>query len=664
MPLHPVPGSEKFDNQDTATEAELRGAAEAAGLALHTVSDQAIADVDPLTYEVIRHRLWAITEEMGEAIKRMSGSVVVTDCNDFDSVICDEIGDEVQVGLYNLHLAATTDLAIRWTFEHRAANPGIAEGDMWLCNDPWVGGGGHQNDVAVYAPLFWEGELFAWTCAVAHQVDLGGASPGSWSVKSRDIFSESLPIPPVKMVEGGVIRSDMEDMYLRRSRVPKLVALDLRAKIGANNIGHEQLRKLIAKYGPERVKAVMKRTANDAETRLRAKLRALPDGTWRTVAHQDHAHEGDRSVYRIVLTMTKRDDRLTFDFTGTDGEAEGLINCSYGGARAGVLVAVMPLLCGDIPWAPGGIARCIEIISEPGTLNNCSFPAGLSKAPVAATWSTTNAAIETISGMLDTTPRFRDHAISVCSGTWPLTLIAGVDQRENPFVTMLCDAMSGGMGAKVDGDGVDTGGVFNIPMGRMADVEMNEFVFPLLYLWRREERDSGGPGRYRGGLGGSSCFVAHDTSARGMHMVVSSTGKAVPQSSGLAGGYPGNTVHEVILRESDVREMLSKGQIPTELAQLACSEEVLQPHVETDLGWNDVFSVQWEAGSGYGDPLLRDAHAIAHDLAEEKLSRDAAEEVYGAVFHDNGRIDEMATDRRRGEMRKQRAGVVGFEVAS
>lgn len=657
MPLINVPGSEKFDNQGTTTPADVARFAAEAGLPLHTVDDEAVAAVDPLTYEVIRHRLWAITEEMGEAIKRMSGSVVVTDCNDFDSVICDELGEEIQVGLYNLHLAATTDLAIQWTFEHRAANPGIAEGDMWLCNDPWVGGGGHQNDVAVYAPLFWEGRLFAWTSAIAHQVDLGGASPGSWSVRSRDVFSESLPVPPVKIVENGVLRSDMEDMYLRRSRVPKLVALDLRAKIGANNIGHEQLKRLIAKYGPETVKAVMKRTANDAESRLRAKLKALPDGTWSTVAHQDNAHEGDRDVYKIVLNMTKRDDRLTFDFTGTDPEAEGLINCSWGGLRAGVLVAVMPLLCGDVPWSPAGISRCIELVSERGTVNNCSFPAGLAKAPVAATWSTTNAAIETISGMLDTTPAYRDHAISVCSGTWPMTVLAGVDQRDNPFVTMLCDAMAGGMGAKVDADGVDTGGVFNIPMGRTADVEMNEFVFPLLYLWRREERDSGGPGRFRGGLGGSSCYIPHDTSARGMHLVISSTGKALPQSSGLAGGYPGNTVHEVVLRDSDVRAQLAAGRLPAGVEDLRATEEVLPPHVEIDLGWDDVFYAQWEAGSGYGDPLLRDTHALAHDLAEDKLSREAAEQVYGAVFHENGRIDELATERRRAQLRRERAGI-------
>ncbi len=656
MPLFPVPGSEKFANTGQYTIEGVVAAAESAGLPLHTVSDDSIDNIDPLTYEVIRHRLWAITDEMGEALKRMSGSVVVTDCNDFDSVICDEVGDEVQVGLYNLHLCATMDLEIRWTIEHRAANPGIAPGDQFLCNDPWVGGGLHQNDVAVYAPLFWEGELFAWTCAVAHQVDLGGSSPGSFSVNTEDVFSESLPIPPIKIVENNKIRSDVEDMYLRRSRVPKLIALDLRAKIGANNIALDRLTKLIEKYGADTVKAVMKRSMNDAEEQVRQKLRALPDGTWSSVAYQDQARAGDRGVYKIALTMTKKVDKLIFDFTGTDPEVEGLINCTYAGVRGGVLVAMLPLLCGDIPWATGGISRVVEIISETGTLNNCNFPAGISKAPVAATWSTTNAAIETLSGMLYPTPEYRDHAISVCAGTWPLTLLSGIDQREVPFVTMLCDAMAGGLGARPDQDGVDTGGQINIPMGRMADVEMNEFVFPMLYLWRREVPDSGGPGRFRGGVGGSSCFIPHDTVAQSIDLVVSASGKAIPQSPGASGGYPGNTTHDVVIRSSNIREILASGHIPVSLDEVTGDEDILPPEIETQIGWDDVFCVEWEAGAGYGDPLRRDPERVVADLSERKISAGAAHDVYGVVTQDDG-FDVDGTQELRDRLRAERAGV-------
>jgi len=655
MPVIPVAGSEDFANVPFSPEETRRIVGDA--VRLHAVDSAVVDGLDPLTYEVVRHRLTSITEEMGEALKRMSGSVVVTDCNDFDAAIMDEVGDVVQVGLYNTELAASLDMAANWTLRHRAAHPGIGPGDMFLCNDPWVGGGLHQNDVSLFAPLFIGGELFAWTGAVAHQVDLGGVSPGSWSVGATDVFWESVPTPPVKIVEGGEIRNDIEDVYLRRSRVPKLVALDLRAKIGANNVAHERIRALCDKYGANTVKAVMRRTMNDADTRLRAKLRELPDGSWTSVAHQDSARAGDRGIYKIVLTLTKAGDRLIFDFTGTDPQVDGLINCTYAGLRGGIMPVILTMLCGDIPWALGGIYRCVEIISEPGTINNCTFPAGIGKASVASAWATTNVATECLAGLLDAHPEHRKRLMSVCCGTWDFTLLAGVDQRGGGFVTMLCDSMAGGLGARSDSDGVDTGGLACIPMGRVADVEMNEFAFPMLYLWRREEADSGGPGRFRGGVGASSCFIPYDSPLGGVHLVVSAPGKALPLAAGLSGGLPAGTQHDVLLRGTTVHASLAEGRIPSSLKELGGEQDLLSSHHETDLGPDDVYFTHWQGGGGYGDPLRRDPTAVAADVAAHKVSHTGADEVYGVVLDGSGRADEEATRHRRTRLRRHRAGL-------
>src|ERR1700749_4723361 len=173
-----IPGSEVFSSRPVDPE-ELRRSL-GSGLKTHSVRPEMVDDLDPLTYEVVRHRLWSGTDEVGEALKRMSGSPIVTDANDFDFAICDELGQEVQVGLYNTMLVGAVDLAIYWTLRHRAANPGIAAGDMFLCNDPWVGGGLHQNDVIVYQPVFHDGKLFAWTSAIPPQPDLGGGGLGSF----------------------------------------------------------------------------------------------------------------------------------------------------------------------------------------------------------------------------------------------------------------------------------------------------------------------------------------------------------------------------------------------------------------------------------------------------------------------------------------------------
>lgn len=193
-----IPGADRFSSRPIDPEVltqSLEGV-----LPMHTVTQEQIDELDPLTYEVVRHRLWSVTNEMGETLKRMSGSPIVTDANDFDFAICDEVGQEVQVGLYNCMLAGAIDLAIYWTLQHRVKNPGVKEGDMFLANDPWVGGGLHQNDVIVYQPIFHDGKLFGWTSAICHEPDLGGVGLGSFSPSATDVFSEALPTPPIKVV--------------------------------------------------------------------------------------------------------------------------------------------------------------------------------------------------------------------------------------------------------------------------------------------------------------------------------------------------------------------------------------------------------------------------------------------------------------------------------
>jgi N-methylhydantoinase B len=655
--LIPVHGSERFAYRPP-TNAALK-ARLPRGFRLHTVDESVAGGIDPLTYEVIRHRLWAITEEMASAVRRMSGSIIVIECNDFNTSLMDEVGDAVQVGLYCTQLSAAVDMSVKWTLENRADNPGIADGDMFLTNDPWIGGGAHQSDVSIIAPVFWEGELFAWTNTVAHQLDLGGVAPGSWTPKAKDVFWEALPTPPVKIYEGGKLRADTEDVYLRRSRVPRLLALDLRAQIGANKVATDLIKKLIAKYGPETVKGVMRRILNDAERRIRARLRELPDGQWSAVAYQDQAREGDRGAYKVVCRMTKEVDRLTFDFRGTDAEVEGLINCTYGGLRGGILTALLTELCGDIPWAPGGVLRCVEIVTEEGTLNNCRFPAGISRASIASAWATQTAACECIAAMLETHETRRKDLISVSSGTFDLVILAGVDQRAHPFVTLLGDCMAGGLGARGDRDGVDTGGMQNIVQARTPDCEMNEFAYPMLYLWRREEPDSGGPGRFRGGVGGSSCFILHDTPARQIGLTVSSTGKAFPQATGMSGGFPANTAYDVMFRSSTLRGRFPKTGFPSALGDIDGEQELLQPAVDSHMGWNDVYYTHWQGGGGYGDPILREPALVAADVAAGKVTREAARAIYGVVLAAEGGVDAPSTEARRRDIRAERGGADG-----
>ena len=647
-----IPGSEVFSSRPVDPDSLAR--ALPPSLPLHTVTQEQVDGLDPLTYEVIRHRLWSVTDEMGEALKRMSGSPIVTDANDFDFAISDEIGQEVQVGLYNTMLAGAVDLAIYWTLQHRSSNPGIADGDMFLCNDPWVGGGLHQNDVIVYQPVFHDGELFAWTSAIAHQPDLGGVGLGSFSPAATDVFSESLPTPPIKVVRDGQLQRDVADAWVRRSRVPMLIGLDLRAKVGANNVGAERLHALIAQYGADTVKAVMKRMMNDAEQRLRDKLAALPDGSWSATGYQDQSGEGDRGLHKITLTTTKRDDQLTFDFTGTDPQA-GVINCTYAGMRGGVMLALLPVLAGDIPWSAGGLMRCFDLVSEEGTLNNATFPAAVSRGPIGPAWLTGSLVAETLSQMLDRSLELGRNVQATCCGTWDTAVIAGLDERGEqpaPFLSIIMEPMAGGYGARPHADGIDTGGLFCIPMGRIPDVEMTEFLYPVLTLWRREVPDSGGPGRQRGGLGASIAITPHGTSLP-MGLVLASAGKAVAQNSGLSGGYPGNSGLDVVARRSRVRELLAGGAIPAELSEVSDEIEPGQNYASSHLDPGEVLAMTWQGGGGYGDPLTRDPDAVLRDLREQKVTEVAARSIYGVVLAD-GALDEAATAAERGRLREHR----------
>lgn len=654
-----IPGSENYASRPVDPDTLLRSLP--TKLKVHTVSQDVIDSLDPLTYEVVRHRLWSVTDEMGETLKRMSGSPIVTDANDFDFTVNDEMGQAVQVGLYNTMLVGAIDLALSWTLQNRADNPGIEEGDMFLCNDPWVGGGLHQSDVLVFQPIFYDGMLFGWTSAICHEPDLGGSAFGSAPIGNVDVFAESVPTPPIKIVRKGEIQRDVADAWVRRSRVPMIIGLDLRAKVGANNIGRDRLLAVIQQYGPDTVKAVMKRMLNDAEYRLRQKLRSLPDGTWSASGYQDQAFIGDRATHRTIVTMTKRDDHLTFDFTGTDPQA-GVISCTYGGCRGGIMLALLPMLAGDIPWSAGGLMRCFDIVTPEGTLNNATFPAAINRAPLGTAWLIGNLAAQCLSLMLDRSFEMRKNLQASCCGTYNVALVAGLDERPEtpvPFLNVVMESVAGGYGARFNRDGISTGGNFCIPMGRVPDAEVTELLYPMLMLWRREETNSGGAGKYRGGASSAVAMTPHGTSLPA-HVLLSTSGKATAQNPGLAGGYPGNLGYDVLVSGANVMTMMADGRIPSSLEELSGDALVTQCYETSVLAPGDVLYLNCQGGGGYGDPLHRHPEAVIDDVRAGMISTAAAEQIYGVCMSEDGMLDVAATERRRTAIRADRhAAAVG-----
>src|SRR5262245_61603827 len=220
--------------------------------------------IDPITYEVVRHNLWTVNEELGMTIQRISGSPLAVYAFDLNSSIFTEDGEFIYYGPYQLYMSGVSDVQVKWTLEHRSGNPGIREGEMFLSNDPWVGGA-HQMDVTLLNPVFSEGKLFCWITNVLHQYDVGGITPGSFCPNARDAFDEGILLPPVKIVEGGELRKDIEAVYLRASRKPYLVALDLRAQIAGNVTAARRITQLIERYGAARVKGLQPKDTHPAE---------------------------------------------------------------------------------------------------------------------------------------------------------------------------------------------------------------------------------------------------------------------------------------------------------------------------------------------------------------------------------------------------------------
>jgi N-methylhydantoinase B len=618
------------------------------------------ASIDPITYEVIRHALWHVNEEHGATIQRVSGSPVAMYALDLNPSILTEDGEFVYFGPYMQYMSGVTDTQVKWVLEFRSDNPGIRDGDMFLANDPWVGAA-HQQDVMLICPVFWKGELFCWVTNCLHQYDIGGITPSSFCGSAESAFEEGICIPPVKIVEGNQIRRDIEELYLRSSRKPEAVALDFRAQLAGDITARDRVLALIRRYGPEVVKGVMKRIIANAEAAFQKKLKRLPDGVWRERSYVECCRPGDRRAHCVMLTLRKTGTKLVFENEGTAPQA-GAMNATYSGWRGSIMVALNQLLCWDQYFCIGGALRHVEFDPTPGTFNCANFPASVSTAPIQAMEISLYPAYNVLSKMIHSDPEMRGDIMCI-GGTsqWPATIFRGIDQWGDPYGYLLVDPIGGAIGAFATGDGISTGGQSRTPICKLPNVEHTEQTFPLLFLYRKEVIDSGGAGRYRGGLSAESCFIPHRTEVITQDTL--SSGNAIPTSPGMMGGYPATTNVYKFKRATDIATRLAAREMPTDIADIQGDDVTLQLRQENFLQQPaDVYAVTWSAAGGFGDPLERDPEKVREDVLDSRsVSSTAALEIYGVVIASDGRIDAEATRllrARRRDANRRTDGIV------
>lgn len=619
-------------------------------LPLHVEFDD---ELDPITYQVIRNRLWTINTAHGETVTRVSGSPVFASF-DFNMCILTEDADIVMNAPFIQFLNVGAPYTVRFVMEHFGRDPGIGEGDVFVGNDPWVGAV-HQMDVLFASPVFVDGRIFAWVSNAGHQYDLGGVVPGGWPQNAVDVYHDPVLLSPFKLVAGGRTRPDLERMYVRQSRTPDLVALDLRAQIAGCRFAAEQIAEVCRRYGARTVKAAMRRIVDTAQDAFANKLRRIPDGTWSGMRYLEDALPGDRSLYRVAINLHKKGDRLTVDNAGSDEQQTGPLGITFQALAGALLGAIAITMLPEQLFALGGAERQITYDAEPGLLNTVQYPAAVSAA-ICNVVTHLHLAQTCIAGMLATDEELR-HDLTASCADYPVPVVAGHDDRGNFFGSAILDHFGMGGGARSFQDGVDTGGPSWSPLTFLLNVEAVEQWFPLIYVWRRELEDSAGAGRWRGGVGIAYAWTAY----RAAQMDVQSFGGGMSLSGfsgeGVLGGYP-SPPSRTTLKRGTTLATLPVEHLPRDIDDVVARETVLLSAKFNALPMEtgDVGETIIGGGGGYGDPLEREPWRVVADVRDQRVSRSAAESVYAVALTAEGGLDEAGTERLRADVLRDRAG--------
>ncbi|WP_283134546.1 hydantoinase B/oxoprolinase family protein [Rhizohabitans arisaemae] len=610
--------------------------------------------IDPVTFEVIRHRLLAITDEQGATLAAISGSTHVVEASDYNVGLYLPDGSVAAMGRTILSHSSSMAAITRSVIEDCAEDPGINPGDMFIVNDPWKGTV-HAQDVGLIAPIFHEGELLAWTGAMCHMVDVGGMTPGSFCIDATDSYQEGLQMPPTKLVDGGKVRTDVWNLILAHTRMPATVNLDLRALVGANNTAIRAMTALAAKYGAGVVRTVMGNLIELSERRLRNRLARLPDARLHSRAFLDNdgglAGSAENAVHEVDLVLTKRGDTLHFDYSGSSPQVKGYVNCAYSGMMAGIAAALLPTLAYDAPWNEG-LFKPVRVDCPEGLICNAVRPAAVSGGALEAGWLVEMTAVECLSKLAACSDELLGEAQAVPAGGPDKFVLTGAGENGARQTYVIMDCLATGGAAYAHRDGVWTQGQHNIERQKISNVEAVEMDSPLLYLWRGLVPDSGGAGRTRGGLSMGAVYTVHG--GRDVSALNSAHGWAVPNSTGIFGGYPGAQNTRTVVHDSDVKARLAAGHLPS-VAELSGERPVMRGRQGLyRLGDDDVLATVPQAGGGWGDPLERPADHVQADLDFGAVTPGASERIYRVVLDPEGRVDQAATESLRAGVRAER----------
>ncbi len=370
--------------------------------------------------------------------------------------------------------------------------------------------------------------------------------------------------------------------------------------------------------------------------------------------------DGDRvgsdKIHKVQLALSREGETLHFDYTGSSPQVDAAVNCTYHACLAGTTVPLYTFLCqGDIDWNEG-LKRCIKLTAPEGTVVNARFPAPVSICTVGFRWLVTVAAAQAVAKMLGASTTYRDRVCSSWNVSSNCNNVFGTTPDGKRVGALLSDHRGGGAAARSFDDGFSHAGQVTSYSSNLGNVEAAEWKLPLLYLFRRQLVDSGGPGMYRGGLTASAAVVPYGVGEL-LYKSTNTAGTDESNAHGLFGGYPGAGSQATVINDSQVWEKMRAGRSPLTYEEFGGALEHLPSKSDGVLRSNDVLIFFSPGGGGYGDPLDRAPERVRRDVENGWVSVERARESYGVVFSEDGAVDQKGTAAlREGVLQARREG--------
>ena len=544
--------------------------------------------LDPITLEILFNALRSITDETFIALTKSAYSTNIKERRDHSTAICDLDGRLIVQAENSLpiHLASMTGLMEKLLTKFPLED--IHEGDLFVANDPHVAGGTHLPDINLAMPVFIDGKPIAFVCNIAHHADVGGMAPGSMAGGMSEIYQEGLRIPVVRLFRQGELQEDLLEVLLLNVRIPEERRGDYYAQIAACRLGERRLKEAVETYSVSILQSAFVEIVDRTEHRMREGIKQIPDGSYIFEDVMDDDGLGTVNI-PIKVKIDVAGERIRFDFNGTAGQVAGNINVTLNATQASVAYCLKALLDPKIPNNQGVLAVC-EIECPEGTLLNCIAP-----APVAARANTSQRIIDVVIGAL--AEAMPDAVVGAANGANTTAVFSGTDPLSGNEYLYL-ETLGGGFGGRNDRDGKD-GVQVHITNTSNLPVEVIEMEYPLRVLRYELVEDSGGAGKYRGGLGLRRVVapVGHDCNFNG-------AGERFGNKPwGIFGGQSGGMGRFIHTTTDGIEAQL----------EFKPSGIVLKD--------GEKLTVETPGAGGYGKPTNRSPEAISEDRDSGKFSK-------------------------------------------